>query len=138
MNRSEVLSLVESAIEVTKEEILGQIRNLTIAVGQLGPNWVEPSVPVTIQPGTAAGNTNLDLIKSLPQFGGNATEYPAWRESAKFAMDYYTNGSEAYYVAMGILRNKIVGEANSILSSFNTILNFDSIISRLDHSYCDK
>lgn len=138
MNRNEVLSLVESAVDVTKVEILEHIRNLTIAVEQLKPSRVEPLTPVAIQPGAATGNTNLDLIKSLPQFSGNVNEYPAWRESAKFAINYYSKGSEAYYVAMGILRNKIIGEANSTLSSFNTIFNFDAILSRLDQSFSDK
>lgn len=138
MNRNEVLSLVESVVDATRSEILQYIDSLTNAVEQLKPCQVKQLTPVAIQPGVVSGNTNLDLIKSLPQFGGNSSEYPAWRESAKFAINYYSKGSESYYVAMGILRNKIIGEANSTLSSFNTIFNFDAIIARLDQSYSDK
>lgn len=138
MNRNDVLGLIEAAVDSSKIEILEQIQNLTDAVQRLQTNQVEVFEPVTIQTGVGIGKTNLDLVKSLPQFGGDPKEYPAWREAAKFAMNYYLKGSETYYVAMGILRNKIISEANSTLSAFNTIFNFDAIISRLDQCYSDK
>lgn len=45
----------------------------------------------------------------------------------------YNEGSEKYYVAIGILRNKRTGTTSFTLSPFNTVLNFQSIMARLEH-----
>jgi len=39
---------------------------------------------------------------------------------------------------VNIIRSKIRGTADAVLSSFGTILNFDAIIDRLDFPYSDK
>lgn len=91
-----------------------------------------------IDPNVDSGNGSLDLIKSVPEFDGDKKAYPAWRKAASFAMAYYPENSEKYYVATGILRNKIIGSANTTLSSFNTVLNFRAILDRLDKSFADS
>jgi len=48
------------------------------------------------------------------------------------------DGSSKHHQAVLIIRNRIKGAANPVLSSFNTVLNFDAIISRLDFTYSDK
>jgi len=48
------------------------------------------------------------------------------------------NGSSRHYQAVIIIRSKIRGPADAVLSSFGTILNFDAIIDRLDFTYSDK
>jgi len=36
------------------------------------------------------------------------------------------------------MRNKIRGNADAVLASFNTDLNFEAIVARLDFTYADK
>lgn len=133
--RDEVLSLVSAGVEALTEDLKRQIASLTQQFANLTTQKVETYEPVKL--GVCRGSS-LDLIKSLPEFRGDMQSYPAWRDAAHFAIGYYTEGSENYYIAVGILRNKITGTANDKLSSFNTVLNFRAIIARLDQSFADK
>jgi len=56
----------------------------------------------------------------------------SWRESAGIAMGQYARGSERFFSALSILRNKITGTANDALTHNGTVLNFDAIMARLD------
>lgn len=82
----------------------------------------------------------LDAIKSLPEFSGHPGTYVSWREAAHNAYELFKryDGSERHYQAVTILRNKVRGAADAVLSSFNTLLNFNAIIARLDFTYADK
>lgn len=128
----------EALIAAATAPLLQRIDQLDTQIGQLTPPVVNPILPVVINPQVDSGNASLDLIKSLPDFAGDADSYPAWRNAAEFAMKYYPENSEKFYVATGILRNKITGTANTTLSSFNTVLNVKAIIARLDQTYADK
>ncbi|KAH8274858.1 hypothetical protein KR026_000785, partial [Drosophila bipectinata] len=79
-------------------------------------------------------------IKSLPDFEGKCETYVSWRKAAHVAFKVFEKyeGSSTYYKALGIMRNKIKGSANTVLASFNTPLNFKAMISRLDFTYADK
>lgn len=122
--RDEIIGLVTATVDI----IASQLQQLQI-------KKVETYEPVSL--GGATG-TSLDLTKSLPEFRGDLAAYPAWREAAHFAINYYKENTEPYYIAMGIFRNKIVGTANDKLSAFNTILNFKAKIARLDQCFADK
>lgn len=135
--RQEIDEKIEAS-EYARQELAAKLDTLTLALGRLEIPSVEAYTPVTINPTIDSGNCSLDLIKSLPEFSGDASSYPAWRSAASFAMKYYNEGSERYYVALGILKNRITGSANMTLSSFNTVLNFKAIIARLDQTYADK
>lgn len=115
-----------------------KLDELTAQLNALKPPTIEPYKAVIIDPSIGSGNASLDLIKSLPEFDGNPANYPAWRAATKFAMEYYPENSEKYYVATGILRNKVTSSANATLSAFNTVLNFKAILARLDQTYSDK
>lgn len=80
----------------------------------------------------------LDIIKSLPEFNGDETQYVSWREAAHNSIFLYTKGSRRYFAALTILRNKITGNANDTLTNHGTVLNLDAIMSRLDFAYADK
>jgi len=82
----------------------------------------------------------LDIMKSLPDFEGKNETYVSWRKAAHTAYKVYEkyDGSSKHYQALGILRNKIKGSADMVLSSFDTPLNFKAIINRLDFTYADK
>lgn len=135
VSRDQIVDIVSASVEALTGSLQEQIRSLTQQFEQLNPR-VETFEPVTISR-LHRGNS-LDLVKSLPEFKGESQAYPAWRDAAHFAMEYYPEGTENYYIAMGIFRNKVTGAANAKLSSFNTILNFKAIISRLDQVYADK
>jgi len=68
----------------------------------------------------------LDIMKSLPDFEGKNETYVSWRKAAHTAYKVYEkyDGSSKHYQALGILRNKIKGSADMVLSSFDTPLNF--------------
>lgn len=134
-SREEILRIVEAAVEVMTTDLTRQIASLTEQLQGLKPPSVEAYEPAVL--GQSKG-TSLDLIKSLPEFKGDTKAYPAWRDAAKFAIDYYTEGTENFYIAVGIFRNKITGDANDKLAAFNTVLNFNAIIARLDQCFGDR
>lgn len=83
---------------------------------------------------------SLDIVKSLPDFEGKHETYVSWRQAAHTAYKIFENydGSSKHFQAVAIIRNKIKGPADMVLSSFNTVLNFKAIIARLDFTYSDK
>lgn len=135
VSKQDVVDIVEASVEALTEQITERLDQLTTRLQQLVPPQIEPYEPVSR---VQSANASLDLIKSVPEFNGEMKSYPAWRDAAHFAMDFYVKGSENYYVAIGIFRNKITGTANDKLSSFNTVLNFEAIIARLDQCFGDK
>lgn len=82
----------------------------------------------------------LNVVKSLSDFHGTQDSYVSWRQSALAAYKIYRryNGSSRHYQAVLIIRQKCKAAADSVLASFNTPLNVDAIISRLDFTYSDK
>jgi len=77
-------------------------------------------------------------MKSVKEFKGEEDKYVSWRESAEIAMGQYARGSERFFSAFSILRNKTAGKANSALTHNGTVLNFDAIMARLDFVFSDK
>lgn len=138
LKTDQVEALIAEATAALTNAFNEKINNLNAQLNELKPPVVESFKPVVIDPTIDSGNSSLDLIKSLPEFDGDAVTYPAWRTAAEFAMKYYPENSEKFYVATGILRNKVVRSANATLSSFNTVLNFKAILARLDLTYADK
>ncbi|KAH8360901.1 hypothetical protein KR084_005032, partial [Drosophila pseudotakahashii] len=82
----------------------------------------------------------LDAVKCLPEFAGAQEAYVSWRQAATAAYHIFRryDGSSRHYQAVIIIRSKIRGPADAVLSSFGTVLNFDAIVSRLDFTYSDK
>ena len=131
MNQEQLQELISASVASARQEFATQLDELTAAISRLQAPRVETYAPVAINP-------HIDLIKSVAKFNGDSTAYSAWRTAAHFAKNCYTEGSEKYYIAMGIFRNKITGNANATLSAFNTVLNFKAIIARLDQTFSDK
>jgi len=82
----------------------------------------------------------LDVVKSIPNFEGKHETYVSWRKSAHTAYKIFEpyQKSSKHYQALAIKRNKIKDPADTVLSSYNTPLNFKAIIDRLDFTYADK
>lgn len=85
-------------------------------------------------------NECLDAVKSLPEFNGSQEQYVSWRQAAMAAYELFKphEGSSRHYLAVLIIRNRIRESADAALASFNTVLNFDAIVARLDFTYSDK
>ena len=126
--------LIQAAVNKAREDFQTEISALKNQLQLPTPAETYSDVRIT-RHGDAS--KSLKLIESLPDFDGNISSYPSWRASAKFCMEYYTEGTENYYVATGILRNKVKGSANTTLSAFNTVLHYKAIFKRLDQTYAD-
>ena len=144
MNQEQVQSIVSAAVnaatELTRREMQQQIQELTNRLVSLESSaTVEEYEEVTIVANVAC-EESLDIIKSLPEFDGDQSRYISWRQAAHVAYKLFEpyDGSSKHYQAVAIIRNKIIGSADSVLSSFNTVLHFRAIISRLDFTYADK
>jgi len=70
--------------------------------------------------------TSFETIKSVREFKGEEDKYVSWKESAEIAVGQYAKGSERFFSALSILRNKINGTANDALTHNGTVLNFDA------------
>lgn len=133
--------------EVEMETIVAQIRMLhqhiaemqeKIATFNNPPKFEEyPEVRVTV---TDIKDISLDMFKTLPNFDGDREKYVSWRTAAINAIKIFAGHMEKpkYFEALNIVRNKITGSASNTLTNYNTVFNFDAIISRLDFTYADK
>lgn len=131
---------VQTAALQTKQALDSSIADLTNRISFLEtPSRAIELKPVVIDRQIRCEET-LDLVKSLPEFKGDHLSYVSWRQAAFAAHKVFEGyeGSSKYYQAVALIRNKVVGSADAVLSSFNTILNFQAIISRLDFTYADK
>ncbi|KAH8392786.1 hypothetical protein KR200_001009, partial [Drosophila serrata] len=131
---------------VNKEQELRQaIEQLAaqVAAVQVAPTQEAPKIkiyePIDIK-GNVQCNEPLDAVKCLPEFTGAQETYVSWRQAAVAAYYIFRNyvNSSRHYQAVVIIRSKIRGPADAVLSLFGTILNFYPIIDRLDFTYSDK
>lgn len=142
MNAEQVSELVRAevnrALAAQKIEFDRKITAINSQLSATKPT-VEKFSKVRINPLVPCDIT-LDAIKSLPEFFGLPGTYVSWREAAHNAYELFAryDGSERHYQAVIILRNKVRGAADAVLSSFSTVLNFRAIIARLDFTYADK
>lgn len=141
----QIRTLVDSAIQAalavqrqTFDKQLKLIENRFSEIVVSTPD-VETYREISIVPGVQC-EESLDIVKSLPDFEGKHETYVSWRQAAHTAYKLFEkyDGSSRHYQAVAIIRNKIKGPADMILSSFNTLLNFKAIIARLDFTYSDK
>lgn len=81
-----------------------------------------------------------DIVKSLREFSGNQTEFNSWRKSVERILTIYepSKGTPRYFGILSVIRNKIVGNADIALESYNTPLNWEAIIKCLSLHYSDK
>jgi len=135
---SAALSEQEERLRIAFATELDAVRTQVSALSVQAPQ-VEVYKRVVPNPAVRC-DVKLDIVKSLPTFSGSHDEYVSWRQAASDAYEVFKkyDGSEAHYEAVVIIKNKICGPARSLLTSHNTVLNFDAIIARLDCTYADK
>lgn len=81
-----------------------------------------------------------DIVRSLREFSGQPGEFSSWKKSVDRVLKIYesTRGSPKYYGILSVIRNKIVGQADIALESYNTPLNWEQISRCLALHYADK
>lgn len=135
-----IAAAIVAATEQTRLGMQKEIDELEKRLSKIeSPIRVEEFHAIGIVPGIEC-NESLDIIKSVPEFSGDLGKYVSWRQAAITAHRLFEGyeGSSKYYQAVAIIRNKVVGSADTLLSSYNTVLNFNAILARLDFSYGDK
>lgn len=128
---------IKLLVEASTSALKSDITDLKNKFERFTTNTVTEYSKQTIDDRITCDET-LDIIKSLPVFAGKENTYVSWREAAHNAMFLYQRGGRRYFAALTILRNKIVNDANDVLTNHGTVLNLDAIISRLDFAYADK
>lgn len=81
-----------------------------------------------------------DIVKCLRDFSGNPTEFGSWKKSVERVLKIYDSlkGTPKYFGILNVVRNKITGNADIALESYNTPLNWECIIKCLTTHYADK
>lgn len=81
-----------------------------------------------------------DVVRCLREFSGNAAEYSSWKKSVDRILRLYEfcKGTPRYFGILNVIRNKIVGNADAALESYNTPLNWECISRCLTLHYADK
>lgn len=81
-----------------------------------------------------------DVVKSLREFSGKPGEFGSWRKSVERILNIYNHlrGTTKYYGILTVIRNKIIGCADIALESYNTPLEWKSIVRCLNLHYADK
>lgn len=134
----QIHTLISQTVADSTDKLDKKIDDLTKLLGRLAPiDNIEPYEDVQIDP-LITTTESLELVKSLQKFDGE--NYISWRTSVIHCMKAYEccKGSSSYFTAVNILRNKIIGKANDVLTSHGTPLNVNAIIGRLDLTYEDK
>lgn len=81
-----------------------------------------------------------DVVRCLREFSGAPGEFSSWRKSVDRILKIYEplRGSPKYYGILNVIRNKIVGNADIALESYNTVLDWKAISKCLTMHYGDK
>ena len=81
-----------------------------------------------------------DVVRSLRDFSGKSGEFSSWRKSVERILKIYEplQGTPKFYGILSIIRNKIIGDADAVLESYNTPLDWRAISKCLTLHYADK
>ena len=81
-----------------------------------------------------------NYITGIPTFSGDASNLMQWISDVEGVLELFAKFKNTYQYSMMItcIRRKIIGEANSVLTQKNTVLNWKSIKTDLKSHYGDK
>lgn len=81
-----------------------------------------------------------DVVRCLREFSGDPSEFSSWKKSVDRILEIYAPlvGTPKYYGILNVVRNKIRGNADTALESYNTPLDWNSISRCLTLHYADK
>lgn len=104
-------------------------------------NIIEVDEPVNVgAQGIGELDKIPDVVRSLRDFAGDPGEFGSWKKSVDRILRVYEpiRGSHKYFGILNIIRNKITGQADIVLESYNTPLNWSAISRCLTTHYGDK
>ncbi|KAH8242821.1 hypothetical protein KR032_002416, partial [Drosophila birchii] len=129
----------ENELRQTIQQLANKVAAIQVAPAPTVAPQVKVYTPIDIDKSVIC-NEPLDAVKCLPEFSGAQETYVSWRQAAQGAYYIFKNfvGSSRHYQAVIIIKSKIRGPADAVLSSFGTVLNFDAIINRLVFTDSDK
>jgi hypothetical protein len=81
-----------------------------------------------------------DIVKDIPQFNGKASKLMQWISDVDSVIDIFSSfkGTHHYRMVVQTIRRKIIGEADEILISNNTLLSWKEIRKTLLTFYGDQ
>lgn len=104
MDSNQLTALVQAAmtgaLQQQREDFERKISRLTDQIGKLSTTG---KTPTTYEPVKIIANVRceepLDLVKSLPEFDGQVSNYVSWRQAAHTAYEVFRNyqGSSRHY-----------------------------------------
>lgn len=133
--QAEIRRIVSEAVQEQTRVLAESIRN---------PAAQNDQADQIIEPQHRAQLSDLDrvpdVVRCLREFSGQAGEYSSWRKSIERILSIYQHlkGTAKYFGILCVIRNKIVGNADAVLESYNTPLNWESISRCLTLHYADK
>lgn len=140
LNHIQMLALRQDVVRMVSDALRVEGRQIIQAI--LNPNDDADDVDQPIDP-----NANLaemdrvpDIVKSLKEFSGQPGEFSSWKKAVDRILKIYEHlrGTPRYYGMLSVIRNKIVGQADIALESYNTPLNWERIAKCLTLHYADK
>lgn len=119
-----------------------QCRNIVGNVVDPGPDFILRDQEIEEQYRTNLGDLDKvpDVVRCLREFSGNAWEFSSWKKSVERVLNIYETqkGTPKYFGILNVIRNKIIGAADSALESYNTPLCWEAISKCLTLHYADK
>lgn len=137
-NLSELKNIISEIIQNENQQMLNAFSNLN------RPNQTETDSDQTIDEQHAQNLNEMDkipdVVKSLRDFSGRPGEFSSWKKSVERILNAYESikGTPKYYGILSVIRNKITGQADTALESYNTPLNWSKISRCLTLHYADK
>lgn len=125
------------------------VHNLCILeCASIVPTLVNPRIRILTDQGIdEAHQANLsdldkvpDVVKCFREFLGDPKEFASWKKNVERVMTSYDRikGTPKYFGILNVVRNNIIGNADTALESYNTPLYWEAISTCLTTHYADK
>ncbi|XP_067642006.1 retrovirus-related Gag polyprotein from transposon HMS-Beagle isoform X1 [Eurosta solidaginis] len=130
-----IKSMISLAIEASVPNIVQSVLNNTT-----NPIITDQTIDAQFQNNMSEMDKIPDVVRSLREFSGNASEFSSWKKSVERILRIYepSKGTPRYFGILNVIRNKIIGKADIALESYNTPLDWTAISRCLTTHYADK
>lgn len=135
-NLSELKEIISEIVRNENQQMLGQLSNTNTP----SPTESDETIDARHAQNLDGLDKIPDVVKSLRDFSGNPGEFGSWKKSVERILKIYESikGTPKYYGILSVIRNKITGQADTALESYNTPLNWEKISRCLTLHYADK
>lgn len=138
MNTSDNKPVVETAVEITRDQLIAQVKKLTENQNSL----IDTINSLQRRAHDPALNfVTPDPIKNIPNFSGNRKETLAWIEDTEQTLELFEEYEDdllKYKQIMRVVKSKIIGEAREVLIASGNPKEWDDIKQILLNSFGDK